>query len=195
MSYGNYLCHHGIKGQKHGVRNGPPYPLQPGDHSASEKKAGWRQSLSDTAASIKKKRLEKKVEKAKKESEKKNPPELSEEDKQLVKARAMMSGNAKTVYANRDLMTNQELQAAINRVDMDMKLKSIMAKDKPDVGAKVDDAMKWVDRGIKIYNLYANISNAREEQRHINLENEGKSNEEKQLKKALVKTGGDKKKK
>ena len=23
-----YLCHHGVDGQKHGVRNGPPYPLK-----------------------------------------------------------------------------------------------------------------------------------------------------------------------
>lgn len=42
----NYLAHHGIKGQKWGVMNGPPYPLGSGDHSASEKKAGWKSSLS-----------------------------------------------------------------------------------------------------------------------------------------------------
>lgn len=42
----DYIEHHGIKGQKHGVRNGPPYPLKPSEHSASEKKAGWRSSLS-----------------------------------------------------------------------------------------------------------------------------------------------------
>lgn len=43
----NYLKHHGIRGQRWGKRNGPPYPLGPGDHSASEKKAGWRKSLDD----------------------------------------------------------------------------------------------------------------------------------------------------
>ena len=42
-----YLMHHGIAGQKWGKRNGPPYPLAAGAHSASEKKAGWRQSLAD----------------------------------------------------------------------------------------------------------------------------------------------------
>ena len=39
------LYHHGILGQKWGKLNGPPYPLDSKDHSASEKKAGWRQSL------------------------------------------------------------------------------------------------------------------------------------------------------
>lgn len=34
-----YLEHHGIKGQKWGVRNGPPYPLKEGSHSSAEKKA------------------------------------------------------------------------------------------------------------------------------------------------------------
>jgi hypothetical protein len=34
-----YLQHHGILGQKWGKRQGPPYPLNPGDHSAAEKKA------------------------------------------------------------------------------------------------------------------------------------------------------------
>ena len=37
--------HHGVLGQKWGQKNGPPYPLDASDHSASEKKAGWRKSL------------------------------------------------------------------------------------------------------------------------------------------------------
>lgn len=39
------LYHHGILGQRWGKQNGPPYPLKSSDHSASEKKAGWRKSL------------------------------------------------------------------------------------------------------------------------------------------------------
>lgn len=41
----DYLAHHGIAGQKWGVRQGPPYPLAPSKHSAAENKAGWRRSI------------------------------------------------------------------------------------------------------------------------------------------------------
>ena len=34
----NFLMHHGIKGQKWGVENGPPYPLSPSEYSAAEKR-------------------------------------------------------------------------------------------------------------------------------------------------------------
>lgn len=34
-----YLAHHGILGQKWGVKNGPPYPLGGGDYTYSERKA------------------------------------------------------------------------------------------------------------------------------------------------------------
>lgn len=43
--YSDELYHHGILGQRWGKKNGPPYPLSAKDHSASEKKAGWRKSL------------------------------------------------------------------------------------------------------------------------------------------------------
>ena len=44
------LYHHGVRGQKWGQRNGPPYPLFAGAHSASEKKAGWRKSLNKSSS-------------------------------------------------------------------------------------------------------------------------------------------------
>lgn len=54
----NELYHHGILGQRWGTRNGPPYPLDASDHSASEKKAGWKKSLAG-GSSFRTRRLEK----------------------------------------------------------------------------------------------------------------------------------------
>ncbi len=56
------LQHHGIKGQKHGVRNGPPYPLNPADHSAREKR-GERSPNSSLADNENKSRRAKKASK------------------------------------------------------------------------------------------------------------------------------------
>lgn len=55
------LQHHGILGMKWGHRNGPPYPLGASDHSASEKKAGWRQSLSGDSPESKQARRDRRV--------------------------------------------------------------------------------------------------------------------------------------
>jgi len=45
VAYSTELYHHGILGMRWGDKNGPPYPLGSGDHSASEKKAGYKKSL------------------------------------------------------------------------------------------------------------------------------------------------------
>ena len=45
IKHSGWIAHHGILGMRWGKRNGPPYPLGEGDHSASEKKAGWKKSL------------------------------------------------------------------------------------------------------------------------------------------------------
>lgn len=50
--YEKFIKHHGILGQKWGVRNGPPYPLSKEQHSKSEIDAGWEKSLNKTSGLI-----------------------------------------------------------------------------------------------------------------------------------------------
>lgn len=58
----NELMHHGIRGQRWGQRQGPPYPLDISEHSAREKKAGWADSL-DKASTVKE-RAQRSIEKS-----------------------------------------------------------------------------------------------------------------------------------
>ena len=55
------LKHHGIKGQKWGDRNGPPYPLNPSSHSKAEVKAGYKKSIreKDNNTTLIKKKIKK----------------------------------------------------------------------------------------------------------------------------------------
>lgn len=126
-TFDSALYHHGILGQIHGVRNGPPYPLDSGRHSTSEKKAGWKKSLvaAGGAAAAKLKKKYKDVQtvqqakaKAKAEAEKKAKEEAEKKAKEQTKgdiASAMRTGNRDEINRLKDSMTNDELSKALDR--------------------------------------------------------------------------------
>lgn len=59
VSNSSYLSHHGIRGQKWGKKNGPPYPLGGGDYSAEETRKIYRERLLNKNSIYNKKHFDK----------------------------------------------------------------------------------------------------------------------------------------
>lgn len=174
------LYHHGIKGQKWGQRNGPPYPLNPSDHSASEKKAGQKKNLigsgnetgKDKAKSIldklrKKKPVEQakpKEEKPLTEEEKKERIKLFTEEVNRRKAQAISEGNATDVLKLKKHMTTNELTDAVNRMEKIKKIKEFKAAENPSVRKKVqtrvNNITKAINDGMDLYNAIERVHKA-----------------------------------
>lgn len=161
------LYHHGILGMKWGHKNGPPYPLGAGDHSTSEKKAGWFKSLKakHTAKKLKKKRA-KSLEKARIVRQKKAAEKKAHDELMKNKDKVLAKGSAKELMKYRGEITNQELKTALDRLDLEKKLSSYSAAEKDAFRKKVDRVVAWgntvsdaYNAGSKLYNAYADIHN------------------------------------
>ena len=155
----NYLAHHGILGMSWGHRNGPPYPLDAKDHSAKEKKMGWIKSLKAKGEAKKKAKQRKaNLEKARAAKQAKAAEAQKAKEFQERKEKILSSGSAKEVLKYKGNMTNQELNAALNRIQWERQLSDIAAKENKSNFDKVDDLMKkvgkvgdWANAGYKTY--------------------------------------------
>lgn len=117
IDYCFYVSHHGILGMHWGDRNGPPYPLDAGDHSPSENRAGWRNSLDGNGPLASEKKKSKKVNTENKSEKKPNIESKNEKKKGLTKRQktaikigmaaagaALVGIGAYQLYKRRDLI-------------------------------------------------------------------------------------------
>lgn len=165
------LSHHGILGQRKGVRNGPPYPLSSNAHSSAQKQAARSAGIKVGGSSGKGSianlfKRKKPVQQAapKEQPKQQERPETPEEHKAKREA-AIKSGDPNKIRKYRDELTNDELQKAINRVSLNKQLAAIdvppSAFDRIDKAMKtVDKITNWVGTGIKVYNTAATVHNS-----------------------------------
>lgn len=170
MEYGTTLSHHGILNQKWGVRNGPPYPLSPGAHSAAEKRSAKSgiSTLAQYVSNRKKKYKRKKaVEKARQTRIQNEKKKYEKEHYDELKAKALKAGTATDVMKYKGDLTNQQLRDVIDRLGYESKLMTMSEAERATLGKKIDRAMSkldtgrdWLEKGSRAYNAVAKVINA-----------------------------------
>lgn len=129
--YDDYICHHGIKGMKWGIRR-TPEQLGHAVSKAKKKVKGAVEKISP-----------KKNKPAAAASEKKT--DANEVDVETRKKQILESRSAKQLYDNANLFTTQELQAAYNRLTLERNIKSLEPKT-------VSKGQRYLDKYVKTAN-------------------------------------------
>lgn len=157
----NYLEHHGILGQKWGVRR-----FQNADGSLTE--AGKkRMSIGDHIKEHKKKKQRKAaLEKARIARQKKAEEKRRQEEWEKKKEDILRSDDPKTILKYKRQMSDNEIQGALNRVrNVEELSKKAHANEKTGF-EKIDDLMgkaktvgDWVKTGSEVYDNFASVYN------------------------------------
>lgn len=136
-NYPDYLMHHGIKGQKWGIRR---TPAQLG-HVVSSGARKIKNAVTSASAKRKAKKQ------AKKDAEEQEEKKRQEQDLETRKNNILKSRSARQLYENADLFTTQELQSAYNRLVLERNISQLTPKEKS-TGQKVVDF--YINNGEKV---------------------------------------------
>lgn len=150
----------------HGGPGSGRYPLGSGKrpYQKFEGKRGTKGRFNSISEYIRK-RKEKKIE----EEKTKEKQKLEEEKRQhdADKERVLKEGTAREVLKYQGELTNQELQNAFTRLNLEAQLRNLSQKEIETAMDKVDKMMKtiktgteWAKIGTDTYNTFANIYNA-----------------------------------
>lgn len=161
-SYGEYLEHHGRLGQRKGVQNGPPYPLDSQTVSSvyGSRARKFTSNLLSKVGSKKKKNgsSESGSESSGKTSKKEEKPEETVEER---KARIIKENNIQEAWEHKEDFTTQEINNIVQRVNAEKNLEKLVAAKHTSAFKKgvqflkeSNDVMTTV---INAYNNYNNL--------------------------------------
>ena len=160
------LTHHGVKGMRWGVRR---TPAQLGHKVAKKKKTSsvgdslreGVQKLNTSFKKMKKRRVQQKNAERAREAKK------TKEEYEAEKKKALESGTAADVLKFKGKLTNQELNNAVNRLNMESQLAQINARTVKTGMDKAENLMNNIGRmkdmaekGISAWNTFAKVHNS-----------------------------------
>ena len=158
-----FVNHHGVLGQKHGVKNGPPYPLDEGDHSSSEESAAKKAGIS-VGTSSGKGSLDNVESSTKKESTDKKDSSSDTSQKKPTKEDIVNSGDIKLIQSSMKDLNLTELQTAIAKrslmIQVNKTANPSTVKKLQETTQTLKDISVSAENVISFYNTGAKILNS-----------------------------------
>lgn len=158
-----FVNHNGILGQKHGVRNGPPYPLEEGDHSSSEESAAKKAGIS-VGTSSGKGSLDNVESANKKETNDKKESSSDTSQKKPTKEDIVNSGDIKLIQSSMKDLNLTELQTAIAKrslmIQVNKTANPSTVKKLQETTQTLKDISVSAENVISFYNTGAKILNS-----------------------------------
>ena len=157
------MNHHGVLGQKHGVKNGPPYPLEEGDHSSSEESAAKKAGIS-VGTSSGKGSLDNVESANKKETNDKKESSSDTSQKKPTKEDIVNSGDIKLIQSSMKDLNLTELQTAIAKrslmIQVNKTANPSTVKKLQETTQTLKDISVSAENVISFYNTGAKILNS-----------------------------------
>lgn len=145
------LEHHGVKNQKWGVKQGPPYPLSRGkDGRVTQTQKKKKQGLIARAKAAHQQKVKAKERAKKAEERKKQKAKEAEQNKtkEQLREELLKSTDPKFIAKHMDLLETREIKDRLDRIDTEAKLKKLLKDDKSK--KKIEKGMEWVGNIQKI---------------------------------------------